>query len=247
MAKNLIPVQRPDKNGVMVTRWVTPEDAAQQKASRIPSPEVEARRAKVRAIRDQIFQYDSGGDSLAEEVKTIAILEKAVPDVLDRVVAAAQSDSDMRENVITVLNFQPFKDMPKELIRGFFNNMLLIQPFTKKVMVEVLKESDGDYMRDEMFRMEKTVADMKRASGYVKPATTKAMVLVSMMTGLHERFDTDPAKMYPMVKDNIDFIAEHIDEVEDILPMLRERRTFDRKVIQELISTPSKSFTSGVL
>jgi hypothetical protein len=39
MNQNLIPVQRPDKNGVMVTRWVKPDDSSRGIRKSIPSPD----------------------------------------------------------------------------------------------------------------------------------------------------------------------------------------------------------------
>lgn len=241
----LVPVQRPDRNGKMVTRWVRPDSPAARKINNVSPAAPASNRRSALSVSDAIF-----GKSISisvSQIRVIGYLERTMPDVLDRLVEQVESDSDMAENIRNVLELHSFAHDTDDGNREYLENMLRVQPFTKRVMVDVLGEEDDDWTRDVMYRMEKIVEDMKVASGPVSEDKTKAMVLVSLMSGLQDKYQFDAAAFYRDNEADISYIADHIEEVESVLPLLKERKTFDSGVIRELIKAPSKAFTSGAL
>jgi hypothetical protein len=245
MNKNLVQVQRPDRNGKMVTRWVRPDTATARKVEQVPPAAPASNRRSALTASDAIWGKELGVS--VSRIRIVNYLEKAMPDVLDSIVEHVESDSDMAVNLRDVLELHRFDHETDEDNRDYLEHMLIVQPFTKKVMVDVVGEKEDDWTRDVMYRMEKIVRDMGSVSGPINADTTKAIILVALTKDIHNEFRGDLADFYLEHEADISYIADHIEEVEGVLPLLKERRTCDRKVIQELISTPSKAFTSGAL
>lgn len=244
MTQKLVPESRPDRNGKIVTRWVRPDDAKSSKLSRIPAADVAVRKAKVQAALDAIFpQPGMMGDESAVR-RTLRDFEKTMPDVLERIVEAVQQDVDVAENLRIMIEGENVS--ASAFPRMTFERALYIYPYTKKMMNLLHPGTDPDWTRDVMFRMEKIIQDMAVIL-ITKGNVGKAAIMTSIFYDMQEDYTADPRELWLRQEDDIRYIANNLEAVEEIAPELMKRQAFDRATITELLSVPSKSLTSGVL
>lgn len=245
MTQKLVPESRPDRNGKLVTRWVRPDDAKDTKANRIPAADVAVRKAKAQSTLEILFP-DPGmiGNETAVK-RTLRDFEKTIPDVLERIIEAAQQDSDVAENLRVMIEGEGLS-YASPFPRQTFERALFIYPYTKKMMELLHPGTDPDWTRDVMFRMEKVIQNMGTHS-VMKGNVGKAAIMMSIFYEMHESYTADPRELWLRQEDDIRYIASNLEAVEGIAPELMKRQVFDRATITELLSTPSKSLTSGVL
>jgi len=245
MPKNLVPESRQDRNGKSVIRWVR-DETFDNKGNRIPPAQITIQKKRFDA---SAIIFPDNNNSVSNQ-HVIDFLANTMPDILDKLVDAMQGDEDIAENLRTLLK-EPYRltQVPIEETRENFERAFVIHPYTKKMMVLLRLEEDGDseWTRLVMLRLESLVMDARQTK-VIDDNITKALIMTLLMEGHHDDYaETTANEMWVTREDDIRYIAEHLEAVEAIVPELMRRETFARGTVEALVSTPSKSLTSGVL
>lgn len=245
MASNLVPEKRQDRNGKSTLRWVRMEEVTDSKGRRIPAVDIALRRIREQKATEAIFPEAHMFSRESAVRSVISKLNRSMPDVLDRIVAAAQDDDDVAENIRILIEGPNLIEEPVS-IRKSYELTLRVQPYTKKMMTLLHpEEEDDDWVRDVMFRMEKIVDDTRSVLG-TGDDVTKAVIIVSIIEGMEDENGMSTEELL-RTEDDIRYIASNLDAVEEIALELMKRGSYHQGLIEEMLGSTSKPLVDGIL
>lgn len=258
---NLIPEQRPDKNGNLVTRWVR-SFARRDSAKAIPAPVAPAR-TTVPMTDARERQYKDLSQSLRESMSfgTRSNIEPSVetiarydPELLDRITEAVKTNpefegefwSEMFGNRHIVSDASPKRlEEMLEKCRAAF----AVNPLVKRIA-----ESGGNLSSDVHSAMQigDVVNSITRGKVHENfDETIGAVTMIAYVKQLHMDASwsaTDGGYVsYTDILEEAKYIASRADEVEAILPELLKRKAFDRTTIDALLDAPVRVLMEGAL
>lgn len=246
MVNHLVPEKRQDRNGKSTLRWVRMEEVTDSKGRRIPAADIALRRIREQQATEAIFPEANMLSRESAVRSAIAHLNRSIPDVLDRIVAAVQDDDDIAENMRILIEDQNLTEEPV-FTRRAYELALRVQPYTKTMMTLLHpEEDDADWVQDIMFRMEKIVDDTRSVLGS-SDEVTKAVIMVSIIEGKDTDSQTAAVKLDHNSEQDIRYIANNIESVEAIAPELMRRGGYSRGLIEEMFGDISKPLVDGIL
>lgn len=256
---NLHTEKRPDRNGNIVTRWVrsfgkstsNARIPAPFNASRKKSPELEAEIKELCGML-QPPEIKQWSDLLENNVSFVAEQDY---DLFQRITKSAQfspHENDYWESTLGLGN--PFRKQSREEQQSLLSDMratLVIVPLLERIAAQ--GGDVGPTSGPDRFLFENIVRDYMVSGQIVDPSDSlvAAVVMTAYATGYPD--PTGKAKGrstfldYASVKDDVEYIASRVEEVEAILPELTERRAGDREMIDRLLNAPAPSLHEGML
>lgn len=257
MNGNLIPVQRPDKNGHMVTRWVRPESvtAGNKSFPAVQSavkPETSYDLVKKRCI----LAINTGGyeeTTLAPEDDLLSHLKVLKGSTIDAYLAAMDEQPDRYyvDLLLSVLNNKDDATTAK--------NILAVVKMDRNVDPEWSFAGKGGTYSYMTAKQLMAGLHMYRWSGFVPPedlndesdpALPKALGLITTVLRLWDNGDVDDTVDDTMcIADGnlVSLVLERPEDAEEIAETVRIAKTTDGKRIREMMDNSSKSLRSGVL
>jgi hypothetical protein len=254
---NLMPEQRADKNGRVVTRHVRDSASGPNAATSLPKPSLSvvplaitpSMQARItnRIIKNtelQQFRY-LDGDSILK--KNLAYLARRSPKeflALDEEIKS--SDQWMRLNWAATLNSISFA--PPRLLAGkpeqdmlpFFLRTKVIVGVTAKLTEEDGIEPDGTALRG---------AALRGLIGKIRADDNDTVRAALVATWIRPRTDNGSYFGSDFLPDNdsLNFIKSNYEKVMDYRHALRTRGSIEPEVMEAIISTRTPSLSSGVL
>lgn len=237
----LIPVQRPDKNGVMVTRWVKPV-SGEKASSAIPAPSVTAVSSGVMDdLEWHLGNYDVADTESAE------VLLRHVPEMGDTAKEFVQSFSDQAGASDLVFNIADVVDevygsastVPVEH-RGtvIMNYMGIIPEYFEG------KDNDGVYaahFAHIVFRgiggytaTEPWSDDEKRVYKEAAAITEAIFPVPSTRGHTHAGYRSADRKVDLESRESVDILMNNISHLDMISSELMLRKTFDAEIVRQV-------------
>jgi hypothetical protein len=252
-----MPERRPDKHGNVVTRWIR-QFTSRASSANIPAPvSAEPRRNRLNQNEvDELCTVLQPGvvppsTLLQNNIEFIADRD---PEMLGRIKVAAQSNSvqmDYWEYKLGKGNVMSHgKQGNHERNLDECRIALVVNP-----VIHDIAYSGGDVRSGGMgaHAIRQIVSSIMETGEISNPPEEliKAVLLIAYIRGLH----TDESWGEPdggfVTYDSIDkdaaYIIDHMEQVEDMLPQLRERKAYDRETIELLMNAPTASLREGML
>lgn len=256
MNNELVPVQRPDKNGHIVTRWVRPESAS---AGNRSFPVVHAAKPETPydiVKRRCILAFNTGGyeeTTIAPEEELLNHLQVLKGSTIDAYLSAMeeQPESYHIDNLLSVLNNKDDATTAK--------NVLAVAKIDRNVDPEwSFSGKGGTYT---YMNAKQTLAGlhMYRWSGFVPPedltdesdpAVPKALGLITTVLRLWDNGDiADLVDDTMCITDGnlVSLVLERPEDAEEIAETAHTLGSTDGKRVREAMETSSSSLRSGVL
>lgn len=258
---NLIPEQRSDKNGNIVTRWVR-SFTRRDSAKTIPAPVV-ASISAVPMTEDTETQYKELTEVLQETLKfgtrsqipdSLETIARYDPELLDRITDSAMNTVMEREfwaemfgnkHIISDADPKRLKDM-----LGKCRSALVVNRVVKMVADDSGWKINGDaFGALHIGDVVDSITRGKVDENY--DATIMAVTMISYVKQLHldaAWSESDNSYVdYDEVLKEAKGIATRAEEVEVILPELIKRKAFDRETIDALLDHPVPVLLEGAL
>lgn len=258
---NLIPEQRPDKNGNLVTRWVRsfgkkrspkpiPAPPSSPSLGALPSDREKQYKDLSKVIQDAL-QFGSM-DNIEVSVETIARYD---PQLLDRMTESIAADTEFQSMYWSEMlgnkhfNIDANPDRLEDTLEKFRAT------FAVNSMLDRIADRSGNTKNDvyDALSMGDTVHAITRGKVPDKDfdATISAVTAVVCIKQLTLDFSVTTVHGGPMkysdVWNEAKYIVSRAHEVGDILPELVKRGTFDRGTIDALLAAPTSTLREGSL
>lgn len=256
MKQNLIAVQRPDKNGHLVTRWVRP-DAASTGGKSVPAvQQVNKSKALQDAVKERCTQAIDGNDYEDTNLKPKMALFKHLRTLSD----------DTLDQYLTAMDEHPDKYVA-DLILGVLQNedddrtsqyVLAIAKMDREIDPEWSDYFGGPYHYVSANKMFKGLS-MYAWSGYTPPeditddsdpavAQTKALITVVLRAWENGDIADEHDDTMCLGDGNlVSLILERPEDAEEIAQTIHVTGTTDGRRIRDMLDTASASMRSGVL
>jgi hypothetical protein len=262
MSQNLTPEKRPDRNGNLVTRWVSSfsRTTAAQPLPAPPAP-VSRRTEKVDAARAKLVAsgiYSTSNASRAGDLSdlNLRLLLDYSPELFEEVMESVTLGGGEKycwQQLIMRSRKQPGTSRDQFLLP--YRCSLIGYP-----MMHRMSEIDPQFvpmrngMEDSMLRMDglmRTVLQPVSETGTtISDETIEAVAMFVYLGGLYDtpkRIEYEGNSSYADNERDIEYLASRIEEVRGILPLLAERKTISREVVESLLDAPSTSLRDGIL
>lgn len=254
---NLIPEQRTDKNGVTSTKWVKPSSDSPSAKASIPKPVIgpaDYNWAEMR--RDaNVLSHALESPSSTQRVKRLLWNNVAtIGSYLPEMIPAMKEATQRYESSARLLGDLMTRN------GGFHTNGGEIENETKQLrialaIIPALADIESQLGRDvfstaiEGIRLVETVGDAidAQGTGEINQDHTVALAMISFIRGDTDPFNDNYKLSISEVSDDLDFIANNLEEVQPLVPELNRRMAYDKETIESLMSMPSKSLSSGML
>jgi hypothetical protein len=255
----LVPERRTNKNGVITTRWVKPDPvpkAASEKMMKSFMPLVGGGRTPESDRMDRMFKsilpakYLSSGREKA--LWNIGFLDETTPDLLERIAAACDGGGEQQQKWIRLLetvDYASVEDLHPGITRSGIERALTVFPYIERLCGDSMDDwVVAEYM-DHYYDLA-TFLTEESGQDEAPENETKAMVLTGFIRGITPNMSWEQAGMnslYSEVKNDLEYLASHLEEVEVFLPELVKRKNFSREYIESVLTSDARSLSSGVL
>lgn len=260
---NLIPERRVNKNGVTSIKWVKPAAPSSLVGTAIPIPVASVQEQEpmdityeVMVIGELLYSKDDTvhtkrmiGDNLryiAERNTDLLILVKSVASADDmgtyllRNLIKKDGFYDTHSPIsVRDPHFDPEQAM-QELETALHIIPLCSRLETRFGHAEFESGTEGQMLIQSVVRTLK-----KEGITELGGERTVALAMVTYVQDGEEFGLGDDIVSY--VEGDIDYIVEHLDEVESMLPELQARKAHEREAIALLLNAPAKAIRSGTL
>lgn len=258
---SLIPEQRPDKNGTLVTRWVR-SFAKKSSSKAIPAPPVGPALNPLPPDREK--QYKDLSRNLQDTLKFgsiksidsgIETIARCDPYLLDRMTESIAADpefqsmfwAEMLGNKHLDIGASP--DKLESILEKFRAT------FAINAMLDRISERSGNQRNDvfDAFKMLDVVhaITIGKVGDENFDTAISAVTAVAYIKKLHgDVLVTGPDGMpvkYSDVWEEAQDIVSRAEDVGDILPELTRRGVFDRGIIDTLLEAPAPTLREGSL
>lgn len=259
--RNLIPEIRTDKNGVTSTKWVKPTSAPSFAGEGIPMPIASASKPldlyqEVTQIKNLLHADDNSVLSrttaiLLSNLHIIGEHDMSLLMKIKQVASAGELEAKLMKHLLKKDGNFAYVTDPGFSIEHAIDNLrtaTYLMPLCSR-----LEQRFGDDIFDlggEGFLMMQSVwKSVQRSSGSgLDEERTTALGLIVYIRGAYEvEFDEDDNFSYADIVNEVDYIVEHLDEVESLLPELHARKAFDQETIESFLRAPSQAVRSGLL
>lgn len=253
----LMPERRPDKNGNVVTRWIR-QFAGRGSTASLPAPVAKTPKRSI-PIQNEIGELCNVLQPGVIHLNTllndnIGFIADRDPEMLGRIKAAVESSpSHMgywehklgRGNVMSN-GSQANHERNLDECRV----SLAVNP----VLDDIARNGgDASMSGKDPHAFRQIVGRILDDGDISNPPEelVKAVTLIAYIRGLHTDGswgDPDAGLVtYKSIEKDAAYIVDHMDQVEDMLPQLREREAYDRDTIEMLMNAPSASLREGML
>jgi hypothetical protein len=245
----LVPEQRTDKNGKIVTRHVSDSSGAlsgKQKRIPVPSagpnPKHAAREAMARLKTNDIDIMRSGYQN-----SVLYYLASVSPDLIESVVSSAVASTKDEAKVwlyyLGELPGPPKRSPQWDVLWRKYQN--LAQRIPTATYLE--ETSPHSRYRNQTVNL-LSLVDQAYPEKHDDPEFMRAASIVLHINGENEPFRMlSKTGNYKAYFTDIEYIAEHIDEVEKVIPILRQRKSTSMGVVAALLESGSTSLADGML
>lgn len=245
----LVPEQRADKNGKIVTRHISESSGALSvgpkrlpKPATGPDPKKLAREAMARLMDNDIDIMRSGYQN-----SVLYYLASISPDLLESVVSsAAAATKDEAKVWLYYLGELPgaSKRSPQwDVLWHKYQNL------APRIPTATYLEETSPHAR---YRNQTVnllaLVDQAYPEKHDDTAFMRAASIVLHLNGENEPFKMlSKTGKYSSYLNDIEYIAEHIDEVEKVIPILRKRKSSSMGVVAALLESGATSLADGML
>jgi hypothetical protein len=261
--RNLIPENRTDKNGITSTRWVKPAAALNPTGIAIPMPiasiqepidltyEVLVIRGLLQAKNDTVHTDRMIGDNL----RYIAERDTGLLNQIKVVASENEPASFMIRNLIKKDGFyavnspMSVRDPSFDPERGMreletaLHMIPLCTRLEKRLGCEEFECGSDGYI------LVQSITRKLRQEGVtgLSAEQTLALTMITYARNGVDFYGTDEDIPYSDIERDIDYIVDHLDEVEGLLPELHARKVCDRATIESLLTAPARAVRDGIL
>lgn len=258
---NLIPEQRPDKNGNLVTRWVR-SFTKMVSAKPIPAPVAparsmvpmtEAREKQYKDLSEYFRECLNFGtrSNIEPSMETIARYD---PELLDSIAEAVEDDPKFAGEFWAEMfgNRHIIGDASPKRLEEMLEKCHAAFPVN--TMVKRIADSGGNIGSDVYSAMQfgdvvNSITRGKIAENFDE--TIGAVTMITYVKQLHLGGSWSAADdehvTYSEILKEAKYIATRAEEVEAILPELLKRGVFDRESIDALLDAPVRVLMEGAL
>lgn len=252
---NLIPEVRTDKNGNAVTRWI--RSLGRKTSDRtLPAPALAGRPInrepqimELCGLLQPTAHYDSHS-LLATNLKSIADKD---PELLQRITSAARAsaaEGDYWESTLRMTDMTRGTPEDRERKIDRFRISLDINPLLNRI-----SNSGGDVSMNgkASHQFRRVIGTLMIESNISDPPAelTQAVTMITYIKSLHTDASwSEPDggyTTYKMIEKDAAYIADHLDQVEGLLPELRIRKSYDRATIEMLMNSETQALREGEL
>lgn len=249
---NLVPEARVDKTGKTVIRHVRPENQKQARKT-AAIPRTDSQRDKVKKLfNDAVSRLHACGFiqnfPLVNTTHNIFALAGESPETLEALIKHLESAPDTEwtlweKPLINDRNHR--NDWRDEVVEyaPTYRARMAVFPLIDRI-VETNYAYSPELLADRIIReSEKLAGDDAEEDGY------RRLCAASIVTGIYSLSSTINAKLHeaPDGKDQVEFIAEHLEDVQRMTEELIARKSTDIGLIRELISNGPTALLEGTL
>lgn len=242
---HLTPEPRTDKNGVTSTRWLRPQghrNAAM--VHMLPAPEQPNTASTKQLTRDLVNEMRQLGMSISEETtgrRALYTILSNDAELMNRIMKRIRDASPLERSVWDAhftRNISPFeatKNWDKDHIDydRLLSNMKLLPLFVER----------GETPSETLSSLLKKTRIMEQISDIPVGDENYTKVQASLIIGCIDPF---PVSLRGRDED-IEFIADNIDAVIPLIPLLKDRQSTDRGLIAALLTNDTPVLNEGVL
>lgn len=243
----LMPEQRADKNGKIVTRHISDTSGTSPTGQkRIPNPVTGpdpkklAREAMVRLKGNNIDLMRSGYQNAV-----LYYLASVSPDLMESVVSSAASAT--KDEAKVWLYYLGELPAPRKRTPQWDALWHKYQNLAQRIPTATYLEETSPHAR---YRNQTvyllSLVDQAYPEKHDDPAFMRAASIVLHLNGENEPFKSLTGDYRSYISD-IEYIAERIDEVEKVISILRERKSSSMGVVAALLESGATSLADGML
>jgi hypothetical protein len=253
----LMPERRPDKHGNVVTRWIR-QFTSRASSANLPAPlgaEPKRNRLNQNEVDELCTILQPGIIHPSTLLKNnIEFIADRDPEMLGRIKTAAQTNTlhmDYWEFKLGKGNVMSHgKQGNHERNLDECRISLAINP-----VLDDIAHNGGDVSLSGKYphQFRQIVGGIMDDGDISSPPEdlVKAVLLIAYIRGLHtdESWGDPDAGLvtYKSIEQDAAYIVDHMDQVEEMLPQLRERKAYDRETIELLMNAPTASLREGML
>lgn len=261
--RHLIPARRTDKNGVTSTKWVKPATGPAIEGTAIPMPIASVQKPMdltyevlitgellhsendtvhtKRMINDNLRYIGERDTGLLRHFKTVALENHLAAYLLRNLI---KKDGFYEVNS-PMSNRDPDFD-PAQGMQDLKTALHMIPLFSR--LEERLGNDEFECGADGFMVSQSIIRKLKLEG--VTGLSAERTVALAMVTYIRDDvlfYGGDEESSLSDSDDAIDYIVDHLDEVESLLPELRARKADDRQTIQSLVEAPAQAVRDGIL
>jgi hypothetical protein len=247
---NLIPVQRPDKNGKLVTRHVKTETGA-GKSSHLPAPASVSSTGQVPSERVSYAEYEEGVSVIRSRVDITKDIKLNLssfalhdPEGFREVIQEFTEASDYKATLWGHMLDWPNKDTAAftRRIRSELHVMSYISELQPDSPPKGMDEPISSRRGKELWEAAKfSLSAHKEKHSLGQYKATAFALWAERFLNADDRID-----LYKEI-DNITYIAQNLEAVMEHRHLIRERGSIDKSFIETVLSSEVSALTEGVL
>lgn len=256
MNNNLVPEVRRDKNGNAVTRWIR-SLSKNRTPTTLPSPALQQapRTTRNEQAAMELFgvlmpmtQYKPDWSN-ARNMCVIAEHDLELLNTITRVSRNNVVDADYWADRLDADRLATMKPDDLQLELNKYRVAL-----TANTTIHDIAEATNQSMSRSALHMNNTTVQLLIENGNLHHPDNnliKALTVISYIKGIQDADAWKPASegttVYEGISSDAHYIAEHYEEVMELLPELRSRKTHDKNTIEAMINNDTKVLREGEL
>lgn len=262
MNPNLTPEKRPDRNGNVVTRWVrsfnkfTPVEPLPAPPSPVSRKTEKVNAARTKLVASGIYSTSNASRAGDYSELNLRLLLNYSPELFEAVMESVDlrgSEKYCWQQLIMRTQNQPGTSRDQFLLP--YRCSLIGYP-----MMNRIAEIDPRFypmrngIQDSMMRMDGlmrvVLQPVSETGTEISDETIEAVAMFVYVGGLYDnpkRIEYVDNLFYADNERDIEYLASRIEEARDILPLLSERKTVSREVVESLLDNPSPALREGAL
>lgn len=260
---NLIPERRTNKNGVTSTKWVKPDANPSFAGTAISMPIAAVRKPidltyEVLVIRGILQAKDDTVHTdriIGDNLRYIAERDTGL---LNQIKIAASEYEAATFLIRTMIKKDGFYEINSPMsIRdpGFDPEQGMRELRTALHMIPLFARLEERLGYDEFesgsdgYMLVQSITRKLRDEGITELSAerTLALTMISYVRDGIDFYDEDEGISYSEAEGDIDYIVDHLDEMEVLIPELRTRKACDRATIEPLLKAPAQAVRDGIL
>lgn len=255
----LVPERRTNKNGVTTTRWVrsAPSSKTTNASSFPPPPKVTSGNGlkgngKERLLDMIVPSGPQDDPKRKKSLENIEFLFVEVPDLLERIAGACDGGGAEREEWLRLLwnvDYAAVEQIDPGITRRGIERALVVFPYIGRLCGSGMDVWTRTEYMDGYYDLA-TFLTEESGRSEVSENETRAMVLACYIRGITPNMSWEQRGMdtlYADMKDDLEYLASHLDEVEPFLDELLTRKDFSKDYIETVLTSDARSLTSGIL
>jgi hypothetical protein len=251
MNGNLIPEKRADKRGNLVTRWVRMFGGSNDSAKDLPSPAISKKTSRKLSPEQQsalIEKLSTGSKDDTTLAANVSYLADKDPELLGLINSAVNEGDDIdakfwssnvgRDQLVAYVSD------PASKVREL-RESLSVFPLMREIAAGGGMDIESNEPYDVIYTVHETMKTARIRGDYEETIVAVAAVVYVKKAYVWKNDITTPE--YKDIRDDVEYVKDHIENVGRILPELQKRNTLDRDIVESLLSNPAQALSEGEL